>query len=263
MHEYNELRVAVSRPGPPQLEILGDERDWSAKGYNFRSMYAYPTSVADSIRSSGNTKGLKGQPVVSTVLFLDADSDSDAVACQRLLRELGVLHFIYSTSNRGLHFHIPIRKMVGTDVIHSQITWLKNNGFWGVVDTSIYREGGQYRLIGATHQKTGGIKKEVGVIDGLTLEIPTVKTPIVTRMVSTRVADPEDFPAERRDYFLNLTSHRDVGGRTPHFFILWKQGIRAGFSEECIAEDILWYNDNYCHPPHHEEYVKGKVWGFS
>ncbi len=156
-----EMRRAVQRRGLPELEELTDELVSSAKGYNFRSVYGYPTEVLSNIKANGNTKGLKGKPVISTTLLIDCDSDGDADTCRRQLETLGIKFTTYTTGNRGRHYHVPIEAMVGTDVIHSQITWLKNNNLWSVVDTSIYREGGMYRLEGATHSKTGFKKKKL------------------------------------------------------------------------------------------------------
>lgn len=258
-----ELRRSVFRPGPPELAVIKDDLSTSAKGYNFRSVFGYPAEVVERITNNGHTKGLKGLPVYSRTLFLDADTDESAIACERKLKELKISFMVFDTGNRGLHFHVPIVEMAGTDVIHSQTTWLKNNDLWEVLDTSIFREGGQYRLEGATHQKTGRTKTRLREYPGVILEIPTVKTPAFTRRSEPRTTVPEDLPKERQDYFLNLTTPRDEGRRTPHFYILWRQGVRAGLEQEEILEDILWFNNHYCFPAHPDDYVIRKVGGFS
>lgn len=258
-----ELRRSVLRVGPPRLEILKDDLSASTKGYNFRSVFGYPPEVVESITANRHTKGLKGQPVYSNVLLIDADTDESARHCEVKLKELQIGFDVFDTGNRGLHFHVPIVEMVGTDVIHSQITWLKNQGLWDIVDTSIYREGGQYRLEGAVHKKTGRKKTKIRGFLGLTLEIPTVKTPASKRLIKKLNTVSEDLPTERQEYFLNLTSPRDVGGRTPHFYILWRQGLRAGLEPDEIMEDILWFNNHYCFPAHPEDYVLRKIGGFT
>jgi len=258
-----ELRRSVLRLGPPELAGFEDDLSASALGYNFRSVYGYTTEVVDKIIAADNTKGLKGLPVYTDVLLIDADTDESARYCEDKLTELGFFFQVFDTGNRGLHFHLPCTHMVGTDVIYSQIMWLKNNSLWDKVDTSIYREGGMYRLEGATHAKTGLKKTKIRTVPGLVLAVPIIKTPAPVRIKATRVALPEDIPSERQEYFVNLTAPRDEGGRHLHFFILWKQGLRAGLSEDQIAEDILWYNRHYCYPPHHEQEVLRKIGGFS
>tara|TARA_R110000822_G_scaffold216824_1_gene351371 strand:+ start:84 stop:866 length:783 start_codon:yes stop_codon:yes gene_type:complete len=258
-----ELRRTVLRIGPPELAVFENDLSASALGYNFRSVYGYASEVIDKITAANNTKGLKGLPVYTDVLAIDADTDESARYCENKLKELGFSYTVYNTGNRGLHFHLPIVDLMGTDVIHSQIMWLKNNGLWAQVDTSIYREGGMYRLEGATHSKTGRKKTKLRTVPGLVLAVPIVKTPAPVRIKASRAAVSEDIPSERQEYFVNLTSPRDEGGRHLHFYILWKQGLRAGLSEDQIAEDILWYNRNFCYPPHHEQEVLRKIGGFT
>ena len=245
------------------MAFLENELAASEYGYNFRSVYAYPDWVVAAIRSNGNTKGLKGLPVNSRVLLIDADTDDDATQSERILREIGCTFRVFDTGNRGLHFHVPIEKMEGIDVIHSQVTWMKEKGLWEFADTSIYREGGMYRLEGATHRKTGKKKRLIrSNMTDHTLKIPTVKTPPAVRIKATRSVVPEDIPKERHDYFMNLTQRRDEGGRHLHFFILWQQGLRSGLDEDDVADDIIWYNENYCYPPHFIDDVWRKIESF-
>jgi hypothetical protein len=128
---------------------------------------------------------------------------------------------------------------------------------WDLIDTSFYHEGGQFRLRGAIHSKTGRRKQLTWVWEGDILEIPTRKTP-----PPVYVKQEEGSPSAKREYFINLASPRSEGGRHMHMFILWKRGLKAGYSPEEIESHIRMWNETMADPPHDERLVTKKLRGF-
>ena len=223
------------------------------------STYGYPTSTAVFITDKGNTRGLKNKEIYSDVLLVDADTNDEYVAILEKLVNLGIEFNTYHTGNRGGHIHIPIVPMQGTRVIYSQKKWMKDVGIWELVDTSIYREGGQYRLIGATHRKTGLKKELIQEYRGELLEVPLVTPPPVAQET---VVVREGTAEARIEYAVNLMTAKTEGSRHMHFYILYKRGLEAGLTPDEIFDDIRWYNETLCDPPHKVSDLEKKFCGF-
>ena len=254
-----EYRTTTRRKGKP---VLLEEDVPSMSGglfHTFRSVYGYPEETADFIKKNGNTRGLKNKEIYSDVLLIDADTHDEYVATLEKLVNLEIGFQTYHTGNRGGHIHIPIVPMQGTKVIYSQKKWMKDVGIWELVDTSIYREGGQYRLIGATHRKTGLQKELIQEYTGELLEIPLVTPPPVAQ---EPVVVKEGTPEARMEYAVNLMTPKTEGSRHMHFYILYKRGLEAGFTPEEIFDDIRWYNETLCDPPHAISDLEKKFGGF-
>ena len=250
----NEYRFEVMRKGSPVLE------ETPSVQYNFQSTFGYPEETARHIKDNNNTKDLKGKAVHSDTLFIDIDESANIDDACSILRKLGVGHEIWSTGNRGCHIHIPIKEMVGTKVVYSQTTWLKDVGLWPLVDTSIYREGGQFRVPGALHQKTGKPKVKTGTIEGTKLRIKTLTPPPIAPRYFEDVSTTAS-PSAVFDYMMNLLAKRSEGGRHQHMFILWCRGREAGYSVDQIHGDILAWNDRQ-DLPHPTHIVQAKLRGF-
>lgn len=248
-----EWRKKTRRYGPPELHPKDTD------GYNFHSTYGYPESTADIIREQGNTRNLKGKAVYSDTLYIDVDKDDHVDSVRSRLEELSVPFAEFNTGNRGRHFHIGIVPTEGTNVIYSQIQWLKDNDLWGLIDQTIYKETGQFRAIGAIHQKTGKVKELVDLhyVDKL-LAIPMLTPPPV--IVPDTPVDDGDAES-RKNYFMNLMAVRDEGGRHGHMYILWRSGLSAGFDRETIKDSIRRWNEQQPNP-HTNYMVEQKLKGF-
>jgi hypothetical protein len=247
-----EFRTNKIRYGSPKLMESPDRQ------YTYRSLYGYGPETTKMIETNGNTRGLKGQPVFSDLIIIDCDTGEEGLVVQNRLEALGVNFEQWLTGNRGCHFHIPIEPMYGTDVIWSQTLWLTDIGLWDVIDTSIYREGGQIRVPGAVHEKTGRVKEKVRTVEGDKPRIPIKKQPN-TPVQSNHVPGT---PEAKEEYRRNLLYRRSEGGRHTHMYILWRRGIEAGLDLETIKEDIRKWNEERAEPSHLPHIVEAKIRGF-
>jgi hypothetical protein len=253
-----EYRLTKQRIGYPQLKPIDE-----SKGYPFtyRSLYGYDNKVSKIIDSKGNTRDLKGVPVYSDELIIDCDTDDDSRSVELILGTLDIGYIKYTTGNRGHHFHVPHDPLYGTNTIWSQLSWLHENGLYKYSDKSIYREGGQIRLPGAIHEKTGKTKEVIfdnTSIDNLVVIPESIAPPPVSRGITN--SNPNE--NSRYEYHRNLLYSRTEGGRHGHMFILFKRGIEAGIDIESIYDDIRWWNDTMAHPPHSSFDLERKLRGF-
>jgi hypothetical protein len=213
-----------------------------------------------TINTRKHTRGLSGEPVYSDLLIIDCDTTDEATTVKERLVELDIPFELWLTGNRGCHFHIAIEPMWGTDVIWSQTSWLRRIGVWDVIDTSIYREGGQIRVPGAVHEKTGRTKELIEeAVSSELVVIPTLKSPPLPA-VKQEIHDGT--PEARFEYHRNLLYRRSEGGRHTHMFVLWNRGRAAGYDPEDIREDIRWWNETMATPSHTTTAVESKLRGF-
>ena len=243
-----EWRKDVVRVGKPILAATAPD------GANFMSIYVYPEIVINLIKANGHTRGLKGQPVYSEVLYIDVDDQSGVLPVTKILDRLGVRYNIYTTGNRGSHFHVKIKPMEGSSVPYSQAQWLKKHKLDQYIDMSIYRTGGQIRAVGAKHAKTGKYKELLEEVEGTEVSVPLLKEP----PPSFRPSQVKSEQEELDNYMQNLNYKRDEGGRSTHIFILYKQGLRAGIEERQIWRDIESWNRRNS-KPHDKEYLTNKL----
>jgi len=242
-----EYRRTTKRIGGPLLR----PGDMDGGGeFNFRSLYGYPSETAGFIRKNNNTRDLKRKPIFSDVLLIDVDNEAFVDEVRQGLVQGNVVFTEYDTGNRGRHFHVNIEPMIGDHVIYSQIQWLKKMELWDKVDTSVYRETGQFRTIGAKHQKTGKIKKDVGGTEGHATKIPKQVPPPVTVPEYDVGSGSSD---EQQIFLMNLLLKRGEGQRHLHIFILWRSGLKAGYEPETVKDAIRMWNRAQAIP--HEEHV--------
>jgi hypothetical protein len=254
MKYFHEVRKEVVRPGPPIIVEVGEVIPPSS--FNFRSTFDYPMEVAQKIRDAGNTAGLKGLPISCACLYIDVDENESVDGMRELLLNMGNAFDEYRTGNRGAHFHIPLKhRITGTDVLYTVTAWLKEKAVWHLIDSSIYREGGQFRMESAVHAKTGKTKVLTNEYDGelLELELKT-KPPEKPRVVQKT--------GSSRDFFLNLLLKRGAGQRHMHMYILWKSGLASGLTEEQVGDAIRGWN-NTQDSPHTDRMVDMKLEDFS
>jgi hypothetical protein len=252
MNYFHEVRTEVVRSGPPILVEVGEIIPPSI--YNFRSTFDYPADIAEQIKANGNTAGLKGLPISSDTIYIDIDEPESVATVRTLLLDLDITFEEYRTGNRGCHFHIPLAsRITGTDVLYTVTHWLKSINIWHLIDTSVYREGGQFRMESAIHLKTGKPKVLVDDFDGKYLELELIEKPAETKIPLELRED-----SDRWDFYMNLMQKRGVGQRHLHIFILWKSGIATGLDEDKIEESILQWNAHQ-DDPHSEDMMKKKL----
>ena len=248
-----EWRDSIERRGPPILLEAPDRQ------YNFRSLYGYAPNTINIIQKNKHTRGLKGISCYSDLLIIDCDTLDDMALTNDRLAELGIAYEVWSTGNRGLHFHIDIEPMFGPNTIWSQIIWLQENNLWEIVDRSIYREGGQIRVPGAIHRKTNKPKELVKEIPG---ELLIVKERVRPPVSQSSSEIEEGTPEAIYEYMKNLMYRRGEGARHTHLFVLWKRGIAAGVDPDTLREDLRWWNDHFAFPPHTYSAIESKLRGF-
>ena len=248
-----EFRTNKIRYGSPNL-LESPERQ-----YTYRSLYGYDPEVTSMIKGNGHTRGLKSHPVYSDMIIIDCDTADEAVIVEKRLVELNIAFELWNTGNRGCHFHIDIEPMYGKDTIWSQICWLKEIGVWDAIDTSIYREGGQIRVPGAIHEKTGRKKEIVKTVVG---EKPSIRIMVAPPIAPIRIDTKEGTQASKEEYQRNLRYYRSEGSRHMHMYILWKRGLEAGYDVDVIRDDIRRWNDERAEPPHDARMVEMKLQSF-
>lgn len=251
---YHEVRKDLIRYHDPIVVEVGEVVPPSE--YNFRSTFDWPEEVANLVMAKNNTKDLKGLPVSCAEIYIDVDENEHVDEARNVLLELGIEFDEYRTGNRGKHFHVPLAERVtGVDVIYSVTSWLKDVGLWHLIDSSVYRECGIFRMETATHQKTG--KPKV-----LTNEHYGDKLVLEIRKEPPMIKNNRNYGSgTKSNFFLNLMQQRGVGQRHMHLFICFRAGMSAGFTEEEVREALLEWNarqDN----PHKEADVEKKLRGF-
>lgn len=249
-----EWRKKVVRGGPPVLAPTRPE------GAQFRSVYAFPTDTVQIIQRQQSMKNLNGKMVASDTLLIDVDDAQNVDTCRDILIRLGIKFQEFTTGNRGRHWHIPIDRMIGVNVIYSQTQWLKSVGLWDMIDTSIYRPAGQFRCIGAKHRKTGELKRLVKEYDGKLLHITTLTPPPV--VVKHDWICEEGTPEAEFDFFMNVLAERGEGRRHMHMYITFQSGKQAGLERAEIEDCIRWWNRRMTYTPHSDQMIDKKLRGF-
>jgi len=254
MNFYHEVRTDVKRIGPPTIVEVGEVIPPSS--YNFRSTYDYPQGTRDFIVSNKSTANLRGKAVSCKEIYIDVDEQENVDEVRDILFGLGIAFDEYKTGNRGCHFHVSLSdRITGTNVCHTVTSWLRDVGIWELIDSSVYKEGSQFRMESAVHGKTGKRKVLTDEFDGELLTLNLRVAPPVTTYTDHEVT------GDKRNFFLNLLQSRGVGGRHGHLFILWKSGRAAGFDTDTVHEAMRAWNDNQDNP-HTEQMMTQKLKGF-
>lgn len=250
-----EWRTQVKRVGLPVLAEI------APPNAQFRSVYSFPEATTRKIIKQKSMKNLDGCMVSSDTVLIDVDKEENVAPARKILEALGIVVHEYTTGNRGVHWHLPVKTMTGVNVIYSQKQWLKSIGLWSLIDTSIYRPAGQFRAIGATHTKTGRLKALVSTFGTKALEIRLLLPPPVT--VKPTWLLEEGTPETVFEFYMNLLSYRGMGGRHPHIYILFKSGQKAGLGRAELEECIHWWNNRMTEEPHSHRAVEQKLKGIT
>jgi len=216
---------------------------------NFRSYFGYPQPTHDLILSQGNTANLKRKEVYCNELLLDVDNPEQLEPVIGLLRNLGWNYKQYTTGNRGAHFHVRIKPIVGEYVPYSIKQLLRRVGLFDRVDTSPIHPAGQFRQEGATHEKTGKKKALTYSQEGL---IPSVPYLVEPPPVVDRHSESDEHDGFMYSYL--LLTNVDVGDRYKRLYAIMQHGIRAGEGLEAIKRDLLAWNANL-DTPHNTESI--------
>ena len=252
---YHEVRKEVQRMGDPIVVEVGEIVPPSE--YNFRSTFDWPLEVANLVKENRSTAGLKGLPVSCKEVFIDIDENNAVEEAKQIMLDLGIEFDEYKTGNRGIHFHIPlVERITGTDVIYTVTSWLKDVGLWHLVDTSVYREAGLFRMETAVHQKTGKVKVLVEEHYGNRLELEMKTKPPVQEKSLQYLQGGTKY-----NFFLNLLQQRGEGQRHMHMFICFRSGVSAGIDVDSVEQAIKEWNARQA-KPHPEQEVERKLKGF-
>jgi len=222
----------------------------------FRSVYGYPTEAQAHIEASGNIVGVKQFAVHSSTLFIDVDEEEHLDKIERIIAATGVGYSVWSTGNRGLHFHIDMEPVVSIDLPYSQAEYIRGLGLSKLVDMTIYRHHSIIRVPGAVHAKTGKTKELLRSVDGPMLTINLVQEP-EPEFEHHEAGDPEAVRRFRR----NLIQKRGVGQRHTHLFILFESGIKSGQDIDSMLDWLYWWNSHQGQP-HSADMIYLKWKGF-
>lgn len=172
---YREYRPAVKRRWTPILVPETELINYTG----FVSVYGFNEETKNYVEETGSTRGLRGQKLYSSTLFLDIDhNDSLADEIQRSLVDRQVEWYKYHTGGKGWHFHIPIDPMAGIDVPWRQKRWVEQT-FPGT-DLAIYNTAGMIRLPGTFHHKNPGkFKVLVDSAPGAVLKIGHTEAKVI------------------------------------------------------------------------------------
>lgn len=237
---FVEIRSRVQRSGPPRLVPLEEVGNYRG----FRSIVAYPEPVANFIKQQGTTKGLRGVEVYADTLFMDFDNTDPSEFEAFLLRE-GYAFDKYDSGNRSDHYHIPLEPIQGPWVPTAMRNWVKRHA--PNADISFYHWCGQYRLPGTFHyKKPGQYKRLVAQATGkrLVLIEPERKTWVLPEKTSAR-----------EDFYAMLMKSCPEGQRRPWVWRLATVGAEAGMSYAEVSEELLWWNQEMCVPPHEPDVI--------
>lgn len=156
---------------PPRyvpFEVLGQLR-------GFQSAFGVSKEQAAFNIRRGSTRGLKF-PVYCDVLLVDFDNQKTAADLfERRLNHEKAAYIRADSGGRSDHFHVAIVPIYGMDVPYSIKQWMAENAPGS--DLSFYICGGNFRLFGTRHEKTGRIKSVVKTERGGRLSIPIVAEP--------------------------------------------------------------------------------------
>jgi hypothetical protein len=244
-----ETRSQVARFGAP---VLGNKND-----NNYRSFFGFPSSTQDLIKKQGHVKNLDDQELYCDEILIDIDDSTSVDAVLAAIKKSGFAHTVFTTGNRGCHVSIPIEPVQSKHLVYSVKLFVKGLGIWNLIDTSVFRAAGQFRAVGAKHEKTGKQKSALYAVEG---SIPKLRIVVPPPVAHTRL-DVNHEPTEQDKFqlYMNMLAARDPGARTPHFYILFKSCIRAGLDNP--SEIILWWNSTQ-KEPHPDKYVINKIRGF-
>lgn len=251
-----ELRYGVRRTHAPHLV---PEEQVGTTAHSFRSVYGFGDATASRILREGTAAVGGESPVLYTdVLRIDIDrSIGDVTRFRDHLRRVGAAYRLFDTGRRGGHFEIPTGPREGTALHTADALWVRQHVADGAADLSIYKPTGQWRLVGAVHEKSPGkIKRLVELAEGSLTVVP----PAPAVEPTPEQPAPEDISLQARaDWLANLTAVREAGGRTPHLYILVCHAVELGLPYDETLAQCIWWNSRFASPPHPEHYIRSKV----
>ncbi len=224
--------------------------------HNFRSVYGYPPDIQEHIAATNLMVGIKSFAVQSSTLFIDVDEEEHLEEIERIIAAANVGYSVWTTGNRGLHFHIDMDPDTSIDLPYSQAEYIRGLGLGQWVDMSIYRHHSIIRTPGAVHASTGKRKEVLRTVDGPMLRINLVQEP-----EPEFENHEEGDSASIRRFKCNLIQKRGVGQRHMHLFILFNSGINAGHDIDTMLDWLQWWN-NHQADPHSVDTVYTKWKGF-
>jgi len=248
MYEHRWGKVRTSAPRLRTREEMA-----SYTGYT--SMYRYLGDAQELIAATESTRGMKGLPVASDILYIDVDASEEvAMKVKRDLIAAGHIFEMYSSgSPGGFHFHIPIVEMVGGDVPEVQKQYVKET--YTGVDMSLYSTSHVIRMAGTYHESNPGCCKH------LLYSHTGTKLDLTEYSLKVQIDMPIFTPSREVETDLSTISNRinsmiftpvSKGDRHMHLFRMASMCKETGLSYEDTLSKLLGYNNLLVSPPKRE-----------
>lgn len=213
----------------------------------FRSVYAFELDPKSS-------KGLNQYPVYSDVLFVDFDDGLESPGYHKLLALLlnnGLAFQSYASGSKGVHVHVAIDPMFGSEVPYSQKVFMEALDVG--CDLSIYRHSSLIRLPGTIHDKTGKAKEQINEGGFDLLQIPSKTLPV---FANVEVADANLFYVAATRLAGLLHNEPPTGNRSLTLWSLAKNLANSGISFETTLELAYTVNNSWKHPKSESEVLR-------
>lgn len=249
----NEELFVEWSPGTYHTAVFTSPAKLPQKG--FRSVYMYKNDAVAHFRQQGNVVGADQFEVYSDTLFVDFDSQPEAVneMVQRL-RAKKLAFEIWESGSKGHHFHIPLAELqVDRDLPSIHRNLMESTKL--PVDSSIYRHNGLFRLPGAIHKKTHRPKTLVLAETGDRLSFDLNKyRPTAPRRERYSIDESvETLPLALITASTACVCSPTVGNR---YMTLWRVAsslAEAGLSEDATLELMEAINGQWESPKEQEE----------
>lgn len=207
----------------------------------FSSLYRITAETAEALNASG-ISGYKGA-VWSPGLWIDCDTEESAMETRAELSRQGLAFEVWSTGNRGLHFHIERPHAPSHLLPQIDREWVKSN--IPACDTSIYSNLHMFRNPGSRHQKTGKPKIMLERVPGQplllgdtvslrqsvsTTRVATNKSIFINNYIMNLTVPVEE--GKRHETLLHLALAMNRVGEPLEFIERWLQHVNLLYSEQ-------------------------------
>jgi hypothetical protein len=230
----------------------------------YTTYYWFTEEAANEIRTQGRSVGLSRFPVFSRYVILDIDREddlftalADTYSISNQLRERNIKHSVWWSGGKGCHVYIHCEPMFGVDVPHSQLCWVRQQGW--KVDESLYQHGRLLSNPGRKSKKTGIRKHKIADYDGSILRIERVTPPVKKeKPVGVGTADLKRIALFRAQKALQ----EDPSSRHQTLWSLAGAFAEAGADKQLTIEVLRWINSSWAKPKDDEGLVRAVTQAF-